>query len=260
MSTRPTYPGEEPVRVETTVYGSPSKQNPNQMDAFQVETTVTLPQGFQGFQQNAQQNRPPVSPRAHASFNQAPEVLSTPPLDTKVTTTVIDPPRQVVQPYAVNNRGPVSGYPQVNPNATPYTQVNAAPLATNVQGQMQQVDPNFVYRFDTFDPNKVPQIEHVPDAYQPVKVNVPVTNNNGIATHAVPANNVYAGAPVYANPPTTQNVAKPAPVFTSNNYQPVVTQQLPQAQYYQPADVYATPQGQGVTYAAPAAYNNNYAA
>lgn len=183
----------EPIKVETTVYGTPAKQGPNQFEEFSVETKITYPNGstqkqVQPFQTPANPgprafNPQPTSPRVQVDerpyaeavnamgFNGKRKVYNDPNGTTVVTTTVINP-----EVYRVDHASPIDNV-QRNARPVDYVPRNAAAATAPVRNNK----PHITYEFMTFDPERVPQIEHAPASYQPNVVvrdrEAPIRNN-----------------------------------------------------------------------------------
>ena len=79
---------ENPIRVETTVYGTPSKTNPDTYDDYTVETKMWMPDG-QVYTNNQPMAQPPSQPN-----------------------TVPAPASVISNPTYVSPSRPVNSYPQ----------------------------------------------------------------------------------------------------------------------------------------------------
>lgn len=130
---------EPPIRVETTVYGTPSKGNPNEFDDFTVETKMWLPNGqvYTNSQPMQGQANPQPGPVQNPSVNPS---LQNPQYRVTQNPTPVADSVRVSQNYG---QAPIESRLGSNPQS--YRQINLAPtnqeVAVNnpVQAQPQLV-------------------------------------------------------------------------------------------------------------------------
>lgn len=246
----PNQNGEQPIRVETTVYGTPSKTNPDQFDDYTVETKMFMPDGqvYTNNQPLNHQMQPPSTHSAAPAPDTNPAGYVTPALNTDLRTY----PQEVASM-------PFNGQPKTYTGEGKTTTVNTRvidppreraligqgqPTLTYSQNQQQYVqpvtvtapNPNVTYEFPTFDAHRVPQ--HVNDTYQPAspRVSQPVYQSPSRAISAQPVSQPMYAAPQYqqvnTQPYTTVPVDVAAPAYSSpmRVSQPVYTTASPSRQ------------------------------
>lgn len=221
--------GEQPIRVETIVYGTPSKTNPDVYEDFTVETKMWMPDGqefteskpmTQGFapQQTVPHQAVPQSvyeqdPMPYTSPNRAsgnyyeqdlrnknfqPAVYNQPSGQTKVYTRVLDAPQE--RPYNYNEQ-PQDQYQQPQINENNQNRQNGQPIAISVTNKVS-------YEFPTFDPHRIPQFK--PD--------------NQI-NHQATFQPQREPQPTYASPSRSVNPQHHQNYYVANPYQPVIDTQ-----------------------------------